>query len=77
MTTGFGLIDLHRGCCHYECYPYGGRCGCCHHRTSWCNWEPRGGGGGSSNLQRFEPHDPLALIGEGDPMVVGPCFLVV
>ena len=33
-----------------------------------------GGGGWSSNLQRFEAHDPLALKGGGDPMVAGHCF---
>ena len=36
-----------------------------------------GNQGGSSNLQRFEAHDPLALKGEGDPMVVGHCFRLV
>ena len=35
----------------------------------------RGGGGGeSSNLQRFEARDPLALKGEGDLMVAGHYF---
>ena len=29
-----------------------------------------GNQGGSSNLQRFEAHDPPALKGGGDPMVV-------
>ena len=33
-----------------------------------------GNQGGSSNLQRFEAHDPLALKGGGDPMVAGHCF---
>ena len=37
----------------------------------------KGGGGGSSNLQRFEAHDPPALKGGGDPMVAGHCFLLV
>ena len=36
-----------------------------------------GGGGGSGNLQRFEAHNPLALKGGGDPMVVGHCFRLV
>ena len=29
---------------------------------------------GSSNLQRFEAHDPLALKGGGDPTVAGHYF---
>ena len=33
--------------------------------------------GGSSDLQRFEAHDPLALNGRGDPMVAGHCFRLV
>ena len=33
--------------------------------------------GGSSDLQRFEAHDPLALNGRGDPMVAGHCFQLV
>ena len=33
--------------------------------------------GGSSNLQRFEAYDPLALKGGGDSMVVGHCFQLV
>ena len=41
----------------------------------------KGGGGGevkvSSNLQRFEAHDPLALIGRGYPLVAGHCFRLV
>ena len=36
-----------------------------------------GNQGGSSNLQRFEAHDPLALKGGGDPMVAGYCFRLV
>ena len=36
-----------------------------------------GNQGGSSNLQRFEVHDPLALKGGGDPMVAGHCFGLV
>ena len=35
------------------------------------------GRGGSSNLQRFEAHDPLALKKGGDPMVAGHCFRLV
>ena len=31
----------------------------------------------SSNLQRFEAHDPPALKGGGDPMVAGHCFRLV
>ena len=33
-----------------------------------------GNQGGSSNLERFEAHDPQALKEGGDPMVVGHCF---
>ena len=33
-----------------------------------------GNQGGSSNLHRFEAHDPPALKGGGDPMVEGHCF---
>ena len=29
---------------------------------------------GSSNLQRFEAHDPPVLKGGGDPIVAGHCF---
>ena len=36
-----------------------------------------GNQGGSSNLQRFEAHDPPALKGGGDPMVAGHCFRLV
>ena len=36
-----------------------------------------GNQGGSSNLQRFEAHDPPALKGGGDLMVAGHCFRVV
>ena len=36
-----------------------------------------GNQGWSSNLQRFETYDPLALKGEGDPRVVGHCFRLV
>ena len=36
-----------------------------------------GNQGGSSNLQRFKAHDPLALNGGGDSMVAGHCFLLV
>ena len=32
---------------------------------------------GASYLQRFEAHDPLALIGRGDPMMAGHCFRLV
>ena len=35
------------------------------------------GGGGSSNLQRFEAHDPPALKEGGDLMVAGHCFRLV
>ena len=34
-------------------------------------------GEGSSNLQRFVAHDPLALIGGGDLMVASHCFRLV
>ena len=43
MTTGFGLTDLHKGCCCCDCHPYACRYGYCHHCPIWCNWEPRGG----------------------------------
>ena len=33
--------------------------------------------GGSSNLQKFEAHDPLTLKGGRDPMVAGHCFRLV
>ena len=33
--------------------------------------------GGSSNLQRFEAHNPPALKGGGDLMVAGHCFRLV
>ena len=33
-----------------------------------------GNKGRSSNLQRFEAHDPLTLKGGGDPIVAGHCF---
>ena len=33
-----------------------------------------GNQGGSSNLQRFEAHDPPALKGGGNPIVEGHCF---
>ena len=36
-----------------------------------------GNQGGSSNPQRFEAHDPPALKGGGDPMVVGHFFRLV
>ena len=36
-----------------------------------------GNQGVSSNLQRFEAHDPLTLKGGGDPMVAGHCFRLV
>ena len=36
-----------------------------------------GNQGGSSNLQRFEAHDPLALKGGGDQMAAGYCFRLV
>ena len=36
-----------------------------------------GNQGGSSNLQRFEAHDPPTLKGGGDPMVAGHCFRLV
>ena len=36
-----------------------------------------GNQGGSSNLQRFEAHDPLALKGGGDSMVADHCFRLV
>ena len=36
-----------------------------------------GNQGGSSNLQRFEAHDPSAFKGGGDPMVAGHCFRLV
>ena len=36
-----------------------------------------GGGVGSSNLQRFEAHNPSALKGGGDSMVAGHCFRLV
>ena len=32
---------------------------------------------GSSNLQRFEAYDPLAIKGGGDPMVACHCFRIV
>ena len=35
------------------------------------------GGGGSSNLQRFEAHDPPAPKEKGDPIVAGHCFRLV
>ena len=36
-----------------------------------------GTNGGSSNLQRFEEHDPPTLKREGDPIVAGHCFQLV
>ena len=36
-----------------------------------------GNQGGSSNLQRFEAHDPLALKGGEDQMAGGYCFRLV
>ena len=36
-----------------------------------------GNQGGSSNLQRFKAHAPLALKGRGDPMVAGHYFQLV
>ena len=36
-----------------------------------------GGGRRSSNLQRFEAHNPPVLKGGGDSMVAGHCFRLV
>ena len=36
-----------------------------------------GNQGGSSNLQRFEAHDPPSLKVGGDPMVAGHCFQLI
>ena len=36
-----------------------------------------GGGGVSSNLQRFKAYDPPTIKGGEDPMVAGHCFQLV
>ena len=73
MTTGFGLTDLHRGCC------------CCGSTfmqvgviaATIAQAGAIGNQRGLSNLQRFEAHYSPTLKGGGDPRVASHCFRLV